>query len=96
MSTYPRPDSPFFWYEFWIKKGFTALEALLVQRGVSGKYCFADHVTLADICLVPQVFNAQRFNCPLKDYPVLMGIFENLMQQQAFKDAAPDNQPDKM
>jgi maleylacetoacetate isomerase len=84
------------WYEYWIKKGFTALEALLTQRGMSGKYCFGDQVTLADICLVPQVFNAKRFNCPLEDYPKLMGIFENLMQLQAFKDAAPDNQPDKV
>ena len=84
------------WYEYWIKKGFTALEALLTQRGLSGKYCFGDQVTLADICLVPQVFNAQRFNCPLEDYPALMGIFENLMQLQAFKDAAPDNQPDNV
>ncbi len=84
------------WYEYWIKKGFTALEALLTQRGMSGKYCFGDQVTLADICLVPQVFNAKRFNCPLEDYPKLMAIFENLMQLQAFKDAAPDNQPDKV
>ena len=83
------------WYELWIKKGFTALEALLVQRGLSGKYCFADQVTLADICLVPQVFNAKRFDCPLEDYPVLMGVFENLMGLKAFTDAAPDNQPDK-
>ena len=84
------------WYEYWIKKGFTALEALLTQRGMSEKYCFGDQVTLADICLVPQVFNAQRFNCPLEDYPALIGIFENLMQLQAFKDAAPDNQPDNV
>jgi len=83
------------WYELWIKKGFTALEALLVQRGLSGKYCFADQVTLADICLVPQVFNAKRFDCPLEDYPVLIGVFENLMGLKAFTDAAPDNQPDK-
>ncbi len=84
------------WYEHWVKKGFIALEALLVQRGLSGKYCFGDQVTLADICLVPQVFNAQRFNCPLEDYPTLMGIFSNLMELKPFIDAQPDNQPDKV
>jgi maleylacetoacetate isomerase len=84
------------WYAFWVGKGFTALEALLVQRGLAGKYCFGDQVTLADICLVPQVFNAQRFNCPLEDYPVLMGIFNNLMKLKPFIDAQPDNQPDKV
>jgi maleylacetoacetate isomerase len=83
------------WYEFWIAKGFTAMEKLLVQRGLSGACCLGDQVTMADILLVPQVFNAQRFNCPTEDYPVLMGIFGNLMKLPAFIDAQPDNQPDK-
>ena len=50
------------WYAHWIAEGFTAIEALLVERGLAGRYCYGDQVTMADACLVPQVFNGRRFD----------------------------------
>lgn len=84
------------WYEHWIKEGFTALEALLDEHGLADRFCYRDQVTLADICLVPQVFNAQRYNCPTEAYPRLMAIFDNCMALQPFTDASPENQADKV
>ncbi len=83
------------WYAHWISEGFIGLEGLLAQRGLAGKFCLGDRVSMADVCLAPQVFNAQRFKCPTDDYPLLMGIYENCMALQPFADAQPDNQPDK-
>jgi maleylacetoacetate isomerase/maleylpyruvate isomerase len=83
------------WYEHWIAEGFTALEALLGESGLAGRFCYRDQVTLADVCLVPQVYNAQRFNCPTGAYPRLMAIFDNCMSLKPFADAAPENQADK-
>ena len=65
------------WYAHWIEEGFTAIEALLVERGLAGKFCYGDQVTMADVCLIPQVFNGQRFDCPLDAYPTIMAIFQN-------------------
>ncbi|MBN1007822.1 maleylacetoacetate isomerase [Amphritea pacifica] len=79
------------WYRHWIYQGFTALEQLLSQ--VSGRYSFGDQVSLADLCLVPQVFNANRFNCDLERYPNIVRINENCLQIQAFAAAHPDLQP---
>ncbi|SEQ69308.1 maleylacetoacetate isomerase [Amphritea atlantica] len=79
------------WYRHWIYQGFTALEQLLSQ--VSGRYSFGDQVTLADLCLVPQVFNANRFNCDLERYPNIVRVNENCLQIQAFAAAHPDLQP---
>ena len=83
------------WYAHWIAEGFTAIEAFLVERGLAGRYCHGDQVTMADVCLIPQVFNGQRFNCPLDDYPTIMSIFENCAALQPFADAHPDAQGDK-
>ena len=82
------------WYEHWIAEGFRSLEGLLTSEGMSGKYCFGDQVTMADVCLVPQVFNAQRFNCPTDDYPTVMAIFENCTSLKPFQDAHPSTQGD--
>jgi maleylacetoacetate isomerase len=84
------------WYGHWIAEGFTAIEAFLVERGLAGRYCHGDQVTMADVCLIPQVFNGQRFNCPLDDYPTIMSIFENCSALQPFADAHPDAQGDKI
>ncbi len=84
------------WYAHWVSEGFIAFEALLGERGLAGRFCHGDQVSMADICLVPQVFNAQRFNCPTGDYPRLKAIFENCMKLQPFIDAGPDAQPDKV
>ena len=83
------------WYAHWIAEGFTAIEALLVERGLAGRFCYGDQVTMADICLIPQVFNGQRFDCPLEAYPTIMAIFENCQALKPFADAHPESQADK-
>ena len=84
------------WYEHWIAEGFASLESYLGRRGLAGKFCYGDQVSLADVCLVPQVANAQRFNCPLDDYPLIMAINDNCLALKSVADAHPSNQPDKV
>ncbi len=83
------------WYAHWIAEGFTAIEALLVERGLAGRYGHGDQVTMADVCLIPQVFSAQRFDCALEAYPTIMAIFDNCRELKPFADAHPDAQADK-
>ncbi|MDM5076873.1 maleylacetoacetate isomerase [Aeromonas media] len=80
------------WYRHWIDETFTALEQLLMTT--AGVYCVGNEVTLADCMLVPQVYNAHRFNMTLDDYPTIVRIVANCEQLQAFVKAAPANQPD--
>ncbi|MCE9680091.1 maleylacetoacetate isomerase [Shewanella sp. AS1] len=80
------------WYHHWIHQGFTALEKQLEQY--AGQYCFGDSVTLADLCLIPQVYNANRFGVDLTDYPQIRRIWDNCHQLDAFIAATPENQPD--
>ncbi|MCS6237725.1 maleylacetoacetate isomerase [Shewanella baltica] len=80
------------WYHHWVASGFAALETLLVRH--SGRYCFGDTVTLADLCLVPQVYNAMRFNVDLTPYPNIMRVWAECNQLEAFADAAPERQAD--
>lgn len=82
------------WYRHWVVEGFNALEAWLAGDSATGKFCHGDTPGLADICLVPQVFNAQRYECDLSPYPVLMGIFANCMAMEAFDAAQPSRQPE--
>ena len=82
------------WYRHWIAEGFRMLESFLADNGKHGKYCFRDQVSMADCCLVPQVFNAQRYNCDLKPYPTVMRIHEACMNLDAFVLAQPSRQPD--
>jgi len=81
------------WYRHWIADGLGKLEADLA-RGASGKFCHGDAPTLADCCLVPQIFNAKRYNSDLKPYPTTMRVFENCMKLEAFDRAQPSKQPD--
>ena len=81
------------WYQHWISAGFSALEALL-QQPETDTYCHGDIPTLADICLLPQVFNAQRFDCDLARYPILKQIAERCQDLPAFAQAHPMQQPD--
>lgn len=78
------------WYAHWVRQGFDAIEALLGP----GPYAFGSRITLADIYLVPQVFNARRFKVPLDDYPKIAAVDAVCASHKAFQDAAPDRQPD--
>ncbi len=82
------------WYRHWIAEGLSGLELFLSSSKKFGKYCYRDQVTIADCCLVPQVFNAQRYQCELAPYPTIMGIFAECMKLPAFIDAQPSKQPD--
>jgi maleylacetoacetate isomerase len=82
------------WYQHWIELGLRALEQQLAHAPTTGKYCFGDSPTIADICLVPQLLNARRFHCSLADYPTLVAIEEQCLILPAFTAALPANQPD--
>ncbi len=78
------------WYQHWIELGFSALEKQLAQSPFTGEYCFGDNPTLADICLVPQVANAERFACNLAPYPTLNRINATCQKHPAFIKAQPE------
>lgn len=82
------------WYKFWVEEGFQALERLLAEHPSTGIFCEGDEPGIADICLVPQVYNANRFNIPLDPYPTIRRLNEACLEIPAFQDAAPDKQPD--
>ncbi|MCS7101434.1 MAG: maleylacetoacetate isomerase [Burkholderiaceae bacterium] len=82
------------WYRHWVEQGLAQLEALLVAQGRTGRYVLGDQVTIADVCLVPQIFNARRFDCRLDHVPTVMRIFEACMQLPAFENMRPERQPD--
>jgi maleylacetoacetate isomerase len=81
------------WYAHWIAEAFGPLETLVARFG-DGRHCFGDALSLADVCLVPQMYNARRFNCDLAPYPQLVEIAAALEAQPAFAAAAPHLQPD--
>lgn len=82
------------WMRHWIAAGFQALETMLANSRESGRYCHGDAPGLADLCLVPQVYNARRWKAPLDDYPTILRIDAACMELDAFKAAAPEQQPD--
>ncbi len=82
------------WYRHWIEEEFRALETRLTASGHDGLYCFGNSPTMADVCLVPQMANARRFQCDLSDYPRLVQIDANCRKLGEFIKAAPENQPD--
>lgn len=82
------------WMAYWMGEGFRAFESLLVQSPTTGEFCEGDYPTMADCCLVPQVYNANRFRCDLTPYPEIRRIVANCQQMAAFSDAAPEAQPD--
>ena len=81
------------WYRHWIAEGLASLEAEL-RRPDTGRYSHGDAPGMADCCLVPQVFNAQRYQCDLAPYPTVMRVFGACMQLAAFDRAQPGKQPD--
>jgi maleylacetoacetate isomerase len=78
------------WYAHWVETGFEALEAMIRP----GPYVFGSRVTLADICLVPQVYNARRFKVPLDRFPKIVSVDAACLKLPAFDRARPENQPD--
>jgi maleylacetoacetate isomerase len=78
------------WYRHWIDEGLPALEALAAPQ--AGKFLFGNAPTGADVCLVPQLYNARRFNVPLDQYPTLLRAEENANKLDAFARAHPDRQ----
>ena len=78
------------WYHHWILEGFEALEAMIRP----GPYAFGNAVTFADICIVPQVFNARRMKVPLDKFPKILGVDAACLKLAAFDKARPENQPD--
>ena len=87
-------DDKMRWYRHWVEVGLQALEAQLSARTDPTTFCFGYQPTLADIVLVPQISNAQRFVCNLQSIPNLMRIFERCMQLDAFAHTQPSACPD--
>ena len=82
------------WIHHWVAAGFEALEAMVKQVGSSGKFCICGEPTLADICLIPQMYNARRFKLDLAPYPTLVAIDAHCTTLKPFADAAPEKQAD--
>jgi maleylpyruvate isomerase len=82
------------WYRHWIEAGFASLETRLANDPRTGKLCFGDTPTLADICIVPQVFNANRFSIDTTRFPTIQRVADYASTLDAFKAAEPGVQPD--
>ncbi|MCO7227217.1 maleylacetoacetate isomerase [Pleionea sp. CnH1-48] len=82
------------WYAHWITEGFKAVESLASQYSDKGPFCFGRELSMADMCLIPQIYNAHRFNVPLDAFPRLVSINEHCLSLAAFRDALPESQPD--
>jgi len=82
------------WYRHWVSEGFRGLEQQAHEFSAAGRYCFGDAVSLADVYLVPQMFNARRFKTDLTPFPTLVGISTHLESLPAFAAARPEVQPD--
>ncbi len=83
-----------FWYRHWVELGLGQLDRVVMSGGRSGRYTFGDQVTIADLAIVPQIFNARRFGCDLAKAPTLNAIADRCIQLDAFANAQPSAQPD--
>ena len=81
------------WFRHWLLEGLDAIELWLTANRTAGPYCIGTQVTLADICLVPQLYSARRFNLLLDDFPMLCGIEAACLELAAFHETHPDRQP---
>ncbi len=82
------------WYQHWVKEGFSAIEQQLALYPVQGEFCLGNELSVADVCLIPQVYNAQRFGVDMHDFPRLCDINAFCLGLEAFKKAIPENQSD--
>lgn len=82
------------WYRHWVGEGFRGLELQVARYTSARRHCFGDSLSLADVCLVPQMYNARRFNCDLTPFPTLVAISTHLESLPAFDSARPEAQPD--
>ena len=82
------------WYKHWVENGFHVLESMLAGDSRTGKFAYGDSPTTADLALIPQVFNAQRFHVDMQPYPTIQRIYDEAMRHDAFVRAAPGQQPD--
>ncbi len=80
------------WYKHWIELGMRSLEAQLTES--NGQFCFGEQATFADCCLIPQVYNAKRFNIDVSAFPKIESIYQHCMTLDAFQQAAPEAQID--
>lgn len=79
------------WYHHWLKEGFDAFEKHLKSIGYKNKFCFGSEISLADICLIPQVYNAHRFKFPMDNYPLINEINTYCLTLKPFIKASPEN-----
>lgn len=86
------PEAVTDWIQGWIREGFDALEPMILRHG--GAFAFGDSPTMADCCLVPQVYSARRFGLDLAPWPALTAVADRAARHDAFLAAHPDNQPD--
>ena len=82
------------WYRHWVSEGFRGLEVQVRRHSTHGRFCYGDAVSLADVCLVPQMFNARRFHVDLSAFPTLTAVAAHLEALPEFAAARPEVQPD--
>ena len=82
------------WYHHWLAQGFEAFDKLVSKSDLNGPYCLGGELSMADVCLIPQIYNANRFDFAMDAYPRLQEINQNCLKLQRFRDAVPENQPD--
>ena len=82
------------WVRHWIVAGFVAFESMLAEHPSTGTFCDGDAPTLADCCMVPQLYNARRFGVDLAPYPTMLRVEQACLALPAFQAALPENQPD--
>ena len=82
------------WYKHWIREGMKGVQALLTNSPDTGEFCHGNSPSIADCCLIPQIYNAERFGCDMTDYPVSMRINSTCLSLNVFRQAMPEEQAD--
>ncbi len=82
------------WMNYWMAEGFQAFETLLAGSPTTGEFCEGDSPSMADCCLVPQVYNAYRYQCDMSAFPMINSIYQHCMTLPEFESASPEMQPD--